>query len=244
MSTLFVGDIHLNEQEPAITAGFLHFLRHHAAKADALYILGDLFEVWIGDDDPAPLHQMIAGALSELNRKGVPCYFIHGNRDFLLGRRFAAASGMTLLPDLQRLSLEGHRIVTLHGDTLCIDDAAYQRFRRRVHQKWLQRLFLALPLTWRLRIAAKLRADSSRANSGKSAEIMDVNPGAVIRTLVAMEVDWMIHGHTHRPAVHRLVTPAGEAHRAVLGAWHHQGSMVRVSAAGIELIEFPFGSTD
>lgn len=238
MSTLFVADIHLCAQEPAITAGFLHFLRTRARAAQALYILGDLFEVWIGDDDPNPLHHEIAMALQALTQSGIPCYFIHGNRDFLLGKRYAAACGMTLLPAQRVMQLDGLRVVILHGDTLCTDDNDYQRFRRRVHQRWLQRLFLSLPLRLRLRIADRMRANSLRANAGKTADIMDVNARAVMAVMEDTGATVMIHGHTHRPAIHQL---PGERRRAVLGAWHHQGSAIEVSTRGVMLHEFPFG---
>ncbi|WP_413734805.1 UDP-2,3-diacylglucosamine diphosphatase [Sodalis sp. RH21] len=240
MATLFIADLHLSQQEPAITAGFLHFLQRQAVHADALYILGDLFELWIGDDDPSSLHAEIAAALRQLTRKGVPCFFIHGNRDFLIGKRFAGASGMTLLPQEQLLTLYDRPILVLHGDTLCTDDRAYQRYRRRVNQRWLQRLFLLLPLKRRLRIAERMRTGSQRANRAKSAVIMDVNPQAVIAALQRHGVKWMIHGHTHRPAIHTIALPDGKAHRAVLGAWHQQGSMIKVTPDSIELVEFPF----
>ncbi|WP_260512630.1 UDP-2,3-diacylglucosamine diphosphatase [Serratia fonticola] len=240
MSTLFIADLHLCAQEPAITAGFLRFLQREAVHADALYILGDLFEAWIGDDDPEPLHREIAAALKALHQAGVPCYFIHGNRDFLLGKRFAKQSGMILLPEEQVVELYGRKILILHGDTLCTDDQAYQEFRKKVHNTWIQRAFLALPLRWRLKIAAKMRARSQQSNQYKSTAIMDVNPQAIEQAMLRHNVHWMIHGHTHRPAIHPLALPNGEAHRAVLGAWHTQGSMIKVTADAVELIEFPF----
>lgn len=240
MATLFIADLHLQTEEPAITAGFLRFLHGTAREADALYILGDLFEAWIGDDDPSPLHQQVAGALKALTESGVPCYFIHGNRDFLLGNRFAKACGMTLLPQEQVLELYGRNVLIMHGDTLCTDDVGYQAFRAKVHQPWLQKLFLALPLFVRRRIAAKMRAGSRAANSSKSLEIMDVNPQAVVETMEKHRVQYVIHGHTHRPAIHKLTANNAPAWRAVLGAWHSEGSMVRVSASDIELIAFPF----
>ncbi|WP_447875824.1 UDP-2,3-diacylglucosamine diphosphatase [Serratia fonticola] len=240
MSTLFIADLHLCAQEPAITAGFLRFLQREAVHADALYILGDLFEAWIGDDDPEPLHSEIAAALKALHQAGVPCYFIHGNRDFLLGKRFAKQSGMILLPEEQVVKLYGRKILILHGDTLCTDDQAYQEFRNKVHNTWIQRTFLALPLRWRLKIAAKMRARSQQSNQYKSTAIMDVNPQAVEQAMLRHNVHWMIHGHTHRPAIHPLALPDGETHRAVLGAWHTQGSMIKVTADAVELIEFPF----
>lgn len=240
MATLFIADLHLSTHEPAITAGFLRFLARDARHADALYILGDLFDAWIGDDDPQPLHASVAQALLALRQQGVPCYFIHGNRDFLLGARFARRSGMTLLPTEYVVELYGRRLLIMHGDTLCTDDKAYQRFRRRVHQPAIQWLFLALPLSIRLRVAARMRAASQRANQHKSLRIMDVNPQAVLERLRHHRVDTLIHGHTHRPAIHKLDGGGRPAQRAVLGAWHHEGSMISVTADGIELISFPF----
>ncbi|WBU48304.1 UDP-2,3-diacylglucosamine diphosphatase [Kosakonia pseudosacchari] len=240
MATLFIADLHLQTEEPAITAGFLRFLAGTAREADALYILGDLFEAWIGDDDPNPLHQQIAHAIKALVDSGVPCYFIHGNRDFLLGKRFAQACGMQLLPQEQVLNLYGRNVLIMHGDTLCTDDTGYQAFRAKVHQPWLQTLFLTLPLFIRRRIAAKMRAGSKAANSSKSLSIMDVNQHAVVEAMEKHQVQWLIHGHTHRPAVHELTANNAPAFRAVLGAWHSEGSMVRVSESDVELIHFPF----
>ncbi|AOM42584.1 UDP-2,3-diacylglucosamine diphosphatase [Xenorhabdus hominickii] len=240
MSTLFIADLHLNEQEPAVIAGFLRFLREDAIHAGSLYILGDFFDYWIGDDDPNPLHTKIAQALSELNQKGIPCYFIHGNRDFLLGSRFAKESGLTLLPQEKVLELHGKRILILHGDTLCTDDVGYQKYRKRVHTPWIQWLFLRLPLFIRLKIAAKMRAGSQYANTQKSESIMDVNQQAVIEHFEKYQADWVIHGHTHRPAIHDIQVGNRTVHRGVLGAWHHQGSMFKVTEASIELIPFPF----
>lgn len=241
MRTLFIADLHLSEQEPAITAGFLRFLQREAYQADALYILGDFFEYWIGDDDPQPLHREIASALHALTNSGVPCYFIHGNRDFLIGKRFAQECGMTLLPQEKRLSLYGHPILIMHGDTLCTDDVDYQRYRRKVNNPFIQKLFSWLPLRTRLNIAAKMRDRSQMTNDGKSEAIMDVNQQAVIEALERNQAEWLIHGHTHRPAIHNVDMPNGkQAKRAVLGAWHYQGSMISVTPEGIELIEFPF----
>lgn len=235
--TLFIADLHLCQEEPAITAGFLHFLQREAPHCDALYILGDLFEAWIGDDDPNPLHQQIARALRALP---VPVCFIHGNRDFLIGRRFAQACGMTLLPEEQVLTLYGHRLLIMHGDTLCTDDAGYLRFRAKVHNPWIQRLFLALPLWIRKRIAARMRADSKQANQHKSQTIMDVNQDAVAAAMLRQQVPLLIHGHTHRPAIHTLSLKGETAQRAVLGAWHSRGSMIQLDASGIQLIHFDF----
>ena len=240
MATLFIADLHLQTEEPAITAGFLRFLAGEAREADALYILGDLFEAWIGDDDPNPLHQQIASAINALTQSGVPCYFVHGNRDFLVGQRFARACGMRLLAEENVLDLYGRRVLSMHGDTLCTDDPGYLAFRAKVHTPWIQRLFLALPLFIRRRIAARMRADSKAANSSKSMEIMDVNPQAVVDVMEKHRVQWLIHGHTHRPAVHPLEANAQTAYRGALGAWHSQGSIVTVTPEDVELIHFPF----
>jgi UDP-2,3-diacylglucosamine hydrolase len=240
VATLFIADLHLCAEEPAITAGFLRFLAGDARKADALYILGDLFEAWIGDDDPEPLYRQVAQALRSLVDSGVPCFFIHGNRDFLVGQRFARESGMQLLPEEQVLSIDGRRVLIMHGDTLCTDDHGYQAFRARVHQGWLQTLFLALPLFVRKRIAARMRAGSKAANGSKSMEIMDVNQQAVREAMSRQQVRWLIHGHTHRPAIHPLDVDGEPAWRCVLGAWHREGSMIRVTADDVELVAFPF----
>ncbi|BEH99922.1 UDP-2,3-diacylglucosamine diphosphatase [Edwardsiella ictaluri] len=240
MATLFIADLHLSQQEPAITAGFLRFLAEEAPKAEALYILGDFFDYWIGDDDPQPLHRQVAGALRQLSDNGVPCYFICGNRDFLLGKSYAKRCGMTLLPDEQIITLYGQPILLLHGDTLCSDDRDYLRYRRRVHNPLLQWLFRRLPLRLRLKIAVGMRQQSQRSNSAKAMTIMDVNQETVCATLRRHGVQRMIHGHTHRPALHHFSLDDGRcALRAVLGAWHTHGSMIRVDAQGIHLIELP-----
>ncbi|VTP64762.1 UDP-2,3-diacylglucosamine hydrolase [Leclercia adecarboxylata] len=217
MATLFIADLHLQTEEPAITAGFLRFLQGEARHADALYILGDLFEAWIGDDDPNPLHREIAIAIKALVDSGVPCFFVHGNRDFLLGKRYARDCGMTLLAEETVLDLYGRNILIMHGDTLCTDDTGYLAFRAKVHTPWIQTLFLALPLFIRSRIAAKMRAGSKAANSSKSMTIMDVNPQAVVSVMAKHQVQWLIHGHTHRPYMHDLTVNGKPAHRVVLG---------------------------
>ena len=240
MATLFIADLHLQTEEPAITAGFLRFLQGEARHADALYILGDLFEAWIGDDDPNPLHREIAIAIKALVDSGVPCFFVHGNRDFLLGKRYARDCGMTLLAEETVLDLYGRNILIMHGDTLCTDDTGYLAFRAKVHNPWIQTLFLALPLFIRSRIAAKMRAGSKAANSSKSMTIMDVNPQAVASVMAKHQVQWLIHGHTHRLYMHDLTVNDKPAHRVVLGAWHTEGSMIKVTPDGVELIAFPF----
>ena len=228
--TLFIADLHLCQEEPAITAGFLRFLAREAPRCDALYILGDLFEAWIGDDDPNPLHQQIASALRALP---VPVYFIHGNRDFLIGKTFARDTGMTLLPEYAVIDLFGTPTLLCHGDTLCTDDHSYQKFRRTVHQKWLQRLFLLLPLTLRLNIATKIRKQSKQDKQHKTADIMDVNPTFTHETVQRFHTPLLIHGHTHRENIHRNA----DYTRIVLGDWRdNYASILEVDAEGYRFI--------
>ena len=230
---LFIADVHLDRAEPAITAGFLNFLRQQAEESDGLYILGDLFEAWVGDDDINPLSTAVAEAIAALT---IPVYFIHGNRDFLLGQRFANRCHMQLLPEQVVIDYHQTRILVMHGDTLCTDDVAYQRYRHGVHKRWIQKIFLCLPLRLRKWIGKKMRAGSHGNNQHKNQQIMDVNSVAVEKTLSCFAADILIHGHTHRPAIHFV--SAGQ--RAVLGAWHHQGSAIQIDADGVQLLQFPF----
>lgn len=240
MTILFIADLHLSNDEPAITAGFLNFLKTDAIHASALYILGDLFEVWIGDDDRNPLHQAVADALNELHQYGVPSYFIHGNRDFLLGKQFAQRSKLTLLPEQKIVDIYGKNTLILHGDTLCTDDVDYLKFRKRVHNPILRRIFLWLPLSWRQKIALQLRNESKKANQAKSMTIMDVNQATVAQTFAANQVHYMVHGHTHRPAIHTQQANGETNIRFVLGAWHEEGSVLRFYDNGeYELVSFP-----
>ncbi len=240
MTTLIIADLHLSEDEPAITAGFIRFIHQQAIHAKQLYILGDFFNYWIGDDDPNPLHQQVAEALNLLKQRGIPCYFIHGNRDFLLGQRYAKRCGMQLLPQETLIESHGHQVLILHGDTLCTDDVAYQSYRKKVYTPWIQRLFLLLPLFIRRRIAQKMRQNSQSCSNRKPESIMDVNQQAVINELQKYKTNWMIHGHTHRPAIHQINIDDKPHYRGVLGAWHHEGSAFVINEQGIELIFFPF----
>lgn len=211
----FIADLHLNEAQPEITTHFLQFMQQKAPLAEAVYILGDLFDFWIGDDEDSALICKVKQAISSLTQTGVPCYFICGNRDFLIGKRFATACGMQLLPDYTTLDLYGKKTLICHGDTLCIDDVKYQQFRQKVHQKWRQRLFLCLPLALRLHIARKIRQKSQQDKQGKSAQIMDVNPQFTVQIIEKFDATQLIHGHTHRQAVH--FEP--KFTRIVLGDW-------------------------
>lgn len=242
MSTLFISDLHLDPSRPAVTRAFLHFLEGKAASADALYILGDLFEVWIGDDDDAPLATDIQAALRALTTRGIPVYVLHGNRDFLLGRQFAETTGCQLLPDPATVSLYGKPVLLMHGDLLCTDDREYMAFRAQCRSEAWQQQVLSQPLEQRRILASKLREDSREANSNKPEHIMDVNQQAVREILEQFGMTLLIHGHTHRPNVHTLDNDGKTLTRAVLGDWdtnswyieysrEHQLSLVR---AGIE----------
>ena len=235
MTTLFISDLHLDASRPAITQLFLAFLENEAAKADALYILGDLFEAWIGDDASDAVGDAVADALARLHDRGVPCFYIHGNRDFLLGDAYARRARMTLLPDPSVVEIGGESILLMHGDTLCIDDAPYQAFRKQTHDPAWQRAFLARPVAERRVFAEHARAESQRYTTSVADAITDVNGDAVHRALHDHCVQRLVHGHTHRPARHQLSIDAKEAERIVLGDWYEQGSVLRVTPASIDL---------
>ena len=237
MTTLFVSDLHLDPERPAITELFGRFLDGEARDADALYILGDLFEAWVGDDDPSEAGSFVAARLKALADAGVPTYFIRGNRDFLLGDAYAKRAGMTILPDPAVILLQGEPTLILHGDLLCSDDTAYQQFRTQTRDPRWQAQFLAQPLAARLAFAAQARAASKARYgelqaSGQSETITDVSPATVREWFARYGVRRMIHGHTHRPAIH---DEGGGATRIVLGDWYEQGSVLRASEDGFDL---------
>jgi UDP-2,3-diacylglucosamine hydrolase len=227
---LFISDLHLSPESPGLTALFLRWLRERAKGAECLYVLGDLFDAWIGDDDDT--YHEVETALTAVAASGTRCFFQHGNRDFLIGRRFARRTGWALLPDAARITLAGEPVLLLHGDLLCTDDVPYQRFRRRVRNPVVQWLFLRQPLARRRRIAADYRRRSAAAMADKSAEIMDVNADAVRRFMRRHRVRRLIHGHTHRPADHRLTIDGTAAHRHVLADWSPRGGEVLVATDG------------
>lgn len=240
MTTIFISDLHLDASRPHITRLFVDFVTNEARNADALYILGDLFEAWIGDDADDATGNQVATALRDLRERGVPCFYIHGNRDFLLGDAYARRAGITLLPDPALIDLYGQPTLLMHGDTLCIDDAPYQAFRRESHTPQWQHTFLAKPIVDRRAFAAQAREHSQRYTREASADIMDVNAQAVIETMRANGVKRMIHGHTHRPAIHRIEIDGAIAERIVLGDWYEQGSLLAVDAeSGIALNQIP-----
>ncbi|HWJ04526.1 MAG TPA: UDP-2,3-diacylglucosamine diphosphatase [Steroidobacteraceae bacterium] len=233
--TLLIADLHLDASAPAIAGQFLAFLATDARQARALYILGDLFEAWLGDDDPEPAGRAIVAALRGLTDSGVPVYFIHGNRDFLVGPRFAAESGCTLLADGTIVDLHGERVLLMHGDVLCTADTSYQRLRRILRNPLVSFIVRHLPLAARRRLGRKLRAGSRMHVGATAAEIMDVTPAAVAATMRAAQVRTLVHGHTHRPAIHEFELDGAPARRIVLGDWYTQGSVLEWRDDGVEL---------
>lgn len=233
MATLFISDLHLEDARPKTTELLLRFLDGPAREAETLFILGDLFEYWIGDDALSDTARTVGTALRALNDSGVSCHFMHGNRDFLLGPDYARLAGMTLLPESLVLDLHGRPTLLLHGDTLCTDDADYQAFRVQVRDPAWQARFLAMPVDERLRMARQARDASRRHTRASAMEIMDVNEHAVLAAFEAHGVRHMIHGHTHRPAFHsHELNDGSSARRIVLADWHDEGSALRVTAEG------------
>ncbi|MGI2066703.1 UDP-2,3-diacylglucosamine diphosphatase [Shewanella sp. MF08487] len=239
MRTLFIGDLHLSADRLDITQAFTHFLDTQLDNADALYILGDLFEVWVGDDIALPFALELAKKLKQVSQK-LPVYFIHGNRDFMLGKQFARAAGMQILPEVTCLNLYGVETVILHGDSLCTLDKAYQRFRTLRRFALARWLYGCLSRKTRQSIANKIRNKSKSSNQQKSYTIMDVEPYAVEALFAQTHTQQMIHGHTHRPAIHQL---DNGCKRIVVGDWYEQGSVLSVSAEGINLESLPFEPT-
>lgn len=231
---LFVADLHLDDARPAATEAFMAFLADQAPGAAALFILGDLFEAWIGDD-ARPRHDPIAPALATLAARGTAIHLMHGNRDFLIGPDFCSAAGATLLPEPTPVTVDGVPVLLEHGDALCTDDTAYQAFRRQVRDPDWQSDFLAQSIEARATQARALRQRSGEAMSGKSARVMDVNAEAVQRRLETWGVEHLIHGHTHRPAIHALTANGRPGRRIVLGDWFDQGSVLRIDQGRPEL---------
>jgi UDP-2,3-diacylglucosamine hydrolase len=236
LTTLFVSDLHLDVSEPAAGAQFMQFLAGPARDAEALYILGDLFESWIGDDDDEPYRNSICAGLAALTSAGVPCFVMHGNRDFLLGRGFEQRSGAFLVSDPLIVELHGEPVLLTHGDALCTADQGYQRLRGLVRSPGWQRRFLRLPMRVRRSLAERARAGSRRHTARLQEGIMDVDPAAVLAVMRSCAVATLVHGHTHRPAVHALSVDGIPARRIVLGAWHDAGSCLAWDAAGPQLL--------
>ncbi len=239
MTTLFISDLHLEADRPEIGEQFLDFLGDEAAEADALYILGDFFEYWVGDDDPDEYYASIKRSLRAFTDSGVPVYFMHGNRDFMIGETFADETGITLLPDPFPVELYEKSVLLSHGDALCTDDVEYQQVRAMTRNPEWQATMLAKPLEERIAIAKQARSQSQERNKTLSESIMDVNADAVKQTIAEHGVEILLHGHTHRPAIHGIEVDDRIAKRVVLGDWYDQGSVLRWDEDGMDLSPMP-----
>jgi UDP-2,3-diacylglucosamine hydrolase len=242
-ATLFISDLHLSGDRPAINRRFFAFLREQAARASVLYVLGDLFEYWIGDEeldaaDADPLGRQVAEAFGALTRRGIGVRLMHGNRDFLLGKRFCEVSGARLLEDPAVEKVGGARTLLMHGDTLCTDDLDYQAWRRIARSREWQREFLAKTLPERRKALQALREKSKEVVGAKPAEIMDVNQGAVREALRAHSLTRLVHGHTHRPARHELEVDGRRCERWVLPDWYEHGGYLAIDDTGPRLVGF------
>ncbi len=239
MATLFISDLHLEPGRPEIGEQFLAFLAGPARQADALYILGDLFEAWIGDDDPSPYYARMKAALRELSDAGVPVFFMHGNRDFMIGETFARDTGVTLLSDPHALELYGEKVLLSHGDALCTDDVEYQQVRAMTRNPEWQAMMMSKSIEERVAFAQQAREQSMARGQSTDDEIADVNQDAVEQAIRESGVDILLHGHTHRPAVHPFHVDERPVHRIVLGDWYEQGSLVEWDEDGPRLEELP-----
>ncbi|MFV3333354.1 UDP-2,3-diacylglucosamine diphosphatase [Pseudomonas sp. NY15437] len=239
MSVLFISDLHLEAERPDITRAFLHFLSTRARTAQALYILGDFFEAWIGDDGMDEFQHAIARALRELSDSGTRIYLMHGNRDFLIGQAFCREAGCTLLRDPSLIEVGGEKILLMHGDSLCTLDAAYMKLRRWLRNPVSLFILRNLPLATRRKLARKLRKESRAQTRMKASEIVDVTPAEVERIMRDKGVRILIHGHTHRPAVHELQVDGRPARRIVLGDWDSQGWALEADDQGMQQAPFP-----
>jgi len=235
---LLISDLHLEEKRPDITRAFLHFLATRARQAEALYILGDFFEVWIGDDAMTPFQQSIADALRALSERGTRIYLMHGNRDFMLGKGFCRAAGCTLLGDPSVVELGGERVLLMHGDSLCTRDEGYMRLRRLLRNPLSLFILRHLLLSTRRKLARKLRNESRAQTRMKASDIIDVTPELIPRVLAEHGVRTLIHGHTHRPATHELEVDGRPAQRIVLGDWDQQGWALQVDESGFQQAPF------
>lgn len=235
---LLISDLHLEEKRPDITRAFLLFLATRARQAEALYILGDFFEVWIGDDGMTPFQHEIACALRELSDAGTRIYLMHGNRDFLIGKAFCREAGCTLLSDPHKVQMGDESVLLMHGDSLCTLDVGYMKLRRWLRNPLSLLILRNLPLSTRQKLARKLRNESRTQTRMKASEIVDVTPEEVVKVMTEYGVRTLIHGHTHRPAVHELEVNGQPARRIVLGDWDHQGWALQVDETGFNQAPF------
>jgi UDP-2,3-diacylglucosamine hydrolase len=238
MTILFISDLHLSQERPFTGELFLSFLNEQAGNVETLYILGDLFEAWLGDDLVLPEYKPYLEALRQLSDSGVYLYIMHGNRDFLIAHNFEELTGASLLPDPTTIDLYGHPTLLMHGDTLCTDDLAYQELRKMVRNpEWISQFLNKTPGE-RITFARELREKSREATTQKDKMIMDVNQLAVEETFRTHEVEWIIHGHTHRQAIHDLDIDGKQCKRMVLGDWYESGNLLRCDESGCRLEEW------
>ncbi len=235
MKTLFISDLHLEAGRPEIGEQFLAFLEGEAREADTLYILGDLFEFWVGDDDPNEHYAAMKSAMRALVDSGVPVFFMHGNRDFMIGVDFAHETGVQILPDPHPVELHGTSVLLSHGDAMCTDDVEYQQIRAMTRNPEWQAMMLTKSLAERLAFAAHARTESQSKNESSNGEIVDVNQDEVVKMIAEHGVEVLLHGHTHRPAVHDVDLGDRKAKRIVLGDWYEQGSVLRWDENGYSL---------
>jgi UDP-2,3-diacylglucosamine hydrolase len=239
MSTLFISDLHLSGERPDIIKLFLEFMTNRAPQSDALYILGDLFEVWLGDDFIPPEAQPLLETLRKYSSAGHDLFVMHGNRDFLLGDRFTELTGCQLLPDPYIIDLYGTKTLIGHGDLLCTDDVDYMKFRHQVRNPDWQQAFLARSVEERIALAKQARHESKKQTSSLAEEIMDANQNTVEQVMLEYDVKQMIHGHTHRPNIHHFMLENEERTRIVLGDWYEQGSLLECNEQGCQLQTLP-----
>jgi len=237
MHTLFISDLHLSHNTPTIAQNFLSLLNKQAGELDALYILGDLFEYWLGDDGITPQHHPILGAIKQIADNGVPAYFIRGNRDFLISADFADQTGCKILEDPSVIDLYGTPTLIMHGDALCTDDHAYQAFKKQVRDPRWQAHFLSLTMEQRIEMARQARDASQSSAKEKSMAIMDANQLSIENTMRESKVTTLIHGHTHRPAIHQFNVDGADAKRIVLGDWGDEASYLMVSDSETTLVD-------
>ncbi|MBD8124035.1 UDP-2,3-diacylglucosamine diphosphatase [Pseudomonas lutea] len=237
---LLISDLHLEEGRPDITRAFLGLLAGRARTAESLYILGDFFEAWIGDDAMSPFQRSICQALRALSDSGTKVFLMHGNRDFMIGKAFCKAAGCTLLKDPSVVNFNGEPVLLMHGDSLCTRDEAYMRMRRYLRHPLTLWVLRHLPLSMRHKLARKLRSESRAQTRMKANDIVDVTPDEVVRVMAESGVKTLIHGHTHRPAVHDVQLDGTTAQRIVLGDWDREGWLLQIDEQGFHLESFAF----
>mgnify|MGYP001208570986 CR=1 FL=1 len=237
MTTVFLSDIHVSDDHPEISEHLKEFLLEEASKTNIIYILGDLFEYWLGDDDPNPSFNEIKNLLKRLSDKNISIFFIHGNRDFLIGESFAEVTGCQILHDPHVIDLFGKKVLISHGDIFCTDDKEYQLFRNQTRDPAWKESILSKSLCFREEFAKQARLESSKHTSSKKNEIMDVNKDEILKMYEKYNVDIIIHGHTHRPAIHDIFYNGRSYQRIVLGDWYEQGSILKCNQTGFDLIQ-------